>query len=226
MAPQPTHQPPRAIGYLRVSTAEQADSGAGLTAQRTAITAEASRRGWDLEFIEDAGISGATMDRPGLQTALARLDMGSADILCVAKLDRISRSVNQGSAIIERAQRKGWSLVALDFGLDMSTPAGEMVASVLLSTAQYERRLIGQRTKDALAAKKAAGVRLGRPQSLPDPVVQRIMAERSEGHSLPAIASGLEADGISTARGGTRWYPSTVKAVLDSQRAAELAKKV
>ena len=222
MGPQPIHTPPRAIGYLRVSTAEQADSGAGLGAQRAAITAEAERRGWDLEFIEDAGISGATMDRPGLQAALAKLDSGKTDILCVAKLDRISRSVNQGSALIERAQKRVWSLVALDFGLDMSTPAGEMVASVLLSTAQYERRLIGQRTKDALAVKKAAGVRLGRPQVLPDSVVQRVIAERSAGRSLPAIAAGLEADGIGTARGGARWYPSTVKAVLESQRADTL----
>lgn len=222
MGPQPIHTPPRAIGYLRVSTAEQADSGAGLGAQRAAITAEAERRGWDLEFIEDAGISGATMDRPGLQAALAKLDTGKADILCVAKLDRISRSVNQGSALIERAQKRNWSLVALDFGLDMSTPAGEMVASVLLSTAQYERRLIGQRTKDALAVKKAAGVRLGRPQVLSDAVVQRIIAERSAGRSLPVIAAGLEADTIATARGGARWYPSSIKAVLDSQRATEL----
>ncbi|MGC7152977.1 recombinase family protein [Paenarthrobacter ureafaciens] len=222
MSPRPTHCPPKAIGYVRVSTTEQADSGAGLAAQRAAIQAEADRRGWTLEFIEDAGISGARLDRPGLQAALARLDAGGADILCVAKLDRISRSVHQGSGLIDRAQRKGWSLVALDFGLDMSTPAGEMVSNVLLSTAQYERRLIGQRTKDALAAKKAAGVRLGRPQQLPDTVVQRILAERSLGHSLPVIAAALEADGIATARGGARWYPSSVKAVLDSQRANDL----
>jgi DNA invertase Pin-like site-specific DNA recombinase len=222
MGPQPTHTPPRAIGYIRVSTQEQADSGAGLAAQRSAITAEATRRGWDLEFIEDAGISGATMDRPGLQRALAQLDKGSVDILCVAKLDRISRSVTQGSALIEQAKRKGWSLVALDFGLDMSTPAGEMVSNVLLSTAQYERRLIGQRTKDALAAKKAAGVRLGRPQALPDRTVQRVIDCRDAGLSLPRIAAHLEAEGYETARGGSRWYPSTIAAVLDSQRAKEL----
>ncbi|WP_367645980.1 recombinase family protein [Paenarthrobacter ureafaciens] len=222
MSPRPTHRPPKAIGYVRVSTTEQADSGAGLAAQRSAIQAEADRRGWDLEFIEDAGISGTRLDRPGLQAALNRLDGGESDILCVAKLDRISRSVHQGSGLIDRAQRKGWSLVALDFGLDMSTPAGEMVSNVLLSTAQYERRLIGQRTKDALAAKRAAGVRLGRPQQLPDSVVQRIQHERSSGRSLPVIAAALEADGVRTARGGARWYPSTVKAVLESQRAAEL----
>jgi DNA invertase Pin-like site-specific DNA recombinase len=77
---------------------------------------------------------------------------------------------------MDLAKRKGWSLVALDFGLDTTTPAGEMIANVILSTAQYERRLIGQRTRDALAAKREQGVRLGRPQALPADVVQRIIA--------------------------------------------------
>jgi DNA invertase Pin-like site-specific DNA recombinase len=67
---------------------------------------------------------------------------------------RLSRSVAQGAQVMDRAKRKGWSLVAFDFGLDTTTPAGEMVANVILSTAQYERRLIGQRTRDALAAKR------------------------------------------------------------------------
>jgi DNA invertase Pin-like site-specific DNA recombinase len=65
---------------------------------------------------------------------------------------------------MNRAKRKGWLLVALDFGLDTTTPAGEMVANVILSTAQYKGRLIGQRTRDALAAKRDQGIRLGRPR--------------------------------------------------------------
>jgi DNA invertase Pin-like site-specific DNA recombinase len=105
--------------------------------------------------------------RSGLQRALAELDAGRVHLLIVAKLDRLSGSVIHGSQVIDRARRCGWGLVALDFGLDTSTPTGEMVASVVPPASQYERRMIGLRTKDALAAKKAAGVRLGRPRALP-----------------------------------------------------------
>ena len=131
--------------------------------------------------------------------------------------------MSQGAQVMERAQRRGWSLVALDFGLDTTTPAGEMVANVILSTAQYERRLIGQRTRDALAAKRAAGVRLGRPQVLPDYVVRRIVAELAAGRSLRAVAVGLTNEGVRTARGGAAWQASSVKAVLESQAADRLA---
>jgi DNA invertase Pin-like site-specific DNA recombinase len=225
MAPRPTHQPPRVLGYVRVSTDEQHASGAGLDAQRAAIRAEADRRGWQLLDVigEATGASSATLQRAGLQDVLARLDAGEADVLVVAKLDRLSRSVAQGAQVMERAQRRGWSLVALDFGLDTTTPAGEMVANVILSTAQYERRLIGQRTRDALAAKRAAGVRLGRPQSLSDAVVARVAAERAAGRSFRAIAAALQADGVPTARGGATWHASAVRAVAESQRASELA---
>jgi DNA invertase Pin-like site-specific DNA recombinase len=216
--------PVSAVGYVRVSTDEQHASGAGVSAQRTAIRTECERRGWHLLRIigEDSGASSATLERTGLQYALNILDRGAADVLVVAKLDRLSRSVAQGAQIMDRAKRKGWSLVALDFGLDTTTPAGEMVANVILSTAQYERRLIGQRTRDALSAKREQGVRLGRPQAVPDAVVQRIVASRNAGLSFRAIAAELEADGVPTARGGARWHASAVHAVSDSQAAARL----
>jgi len=223
MSPTLKHVPPRALGYVRVSTEGQHESGAGLAAQESAIRAEAGRRGWDLELISEGhGVSGASADRPALAAALARLDAGEADVLVVAKLDRLSRSVAHGAEVMDRAKRRGWSLVALDFGLDTTTPAGEMVAAIVLATSQYERRLIGQRTREALAAKRAAGVRLGRPQALPDDVVARIVAERGEGRTLTAIGAGLEADGVPTARGGAAWHASTVRAVLGSQAAKRL----
>jgi DNA invertase Pin-like site-specific DNA recombinase len=220
-----TPTPIRAIGYVRVSTDEQHHSGAGLAAQRTAIKAECARRGWELLAVigEDKGASSATLDRAGLREATGRLDRHEADVLIVAKLDRLSRSVAQGSLVMDQAKRRGWALVCLDFGLDTTTPAGEMVANVILSTAQYERRLIGERTRVALAAKRAAGVRLGRPQSLPDDVVATIVRGRSSGLSLRAIGAGLTADGIPTARGGAVWQASSVRAVLRSQAGAKVA---
>src|SRR5688572_29091073 len=82
------------VGYIRVSTEEQADSRAGLDAQRAAILAEADRRGWRLvDLIEDAGWSGRDMKRPGMQAALEALRAKRADTLVVAKLDRLSRSL-------------------------------------------------------------------------------------------------------------------------------------
>jgi DNA invertase Pin-like site-specific DNA recombinase len=203
------------VAYTRVSTTEQADSGAGLGAQRAAIDAAAQARGWSIVArFEDGGISGSSLNRPGLTEALATLESGRASALVVAKLDRLSRSLMDFSALMERARRKGWALVALDLGVDTTTPAGEMLANVLASFAQYERRIIGQRTKDALAERRRQGVRLGRPRVMDEEVVARIVAEREAGHTLAFIADHLNADGVPTARGGRRWYDSTVRSVL------------
>jgi DNA invertase Pin-like site-specific DNA recombinase len=203
------------VGYVRVSTAEQADSGLGLEAQRRAIRSECDRRGWELVAIEeDAGWSGKVTSRPGLLRALEACKSGKADGLVVAKLDRLSRSVQQAAALLAKAEHEGWALVALDLGVDLSTPSGEVMAHVLAAIAQFERRLIGQRTKDALAVKRAQGMRLGRPQVLSLQVVARIARERKAGRSLQAIADGLNKDAVATAHGGAAWWPSTVSKVM------------
>jgi DNA invertase Pin-like site-specific DNA recombinase len=211
------------IGYTRVSTDEQASSGAGLAAQRAAILAEAERRDWKLvEIIEDAGYSARDLHRPGVQTALEALREKRADTLVVAKLDRLSRSILDFAGLMDRATHEHWALVALDLGVDTTSPAGEAMANVMATFAQFERRLIAQRTKEALAQKRAAGVRLGRPRQLADRVRRRIVAERVAGRTLAAIADSLNMDAVSTAQGGRRWYPSTVRAVLrGAKREAE-----
>lgn len=213
----------RAISYVRVSTSEQGDSGAGLAAQRAAIGAECARRGWTLaEVIEDVA-SGKSLDRPGMARALAVLDDGRADVIVSAKVDRISRSTLDFATLLDRANRRGWAIVVLDIGIDLTTPAGEMFAGIVAQIAQYERRLIGQRTRDALAAKRDAGVRLGRPAVLPGVVVRRIVDAYAAGKGLTAIARELTADGVPTARGGAVWRPSSVQAVLRSEHARALA---
>ena len=88
------------------------------------------------------------------------------------------------------------------------------MANVLATFAQFERRLIGQRTRDALAAKRANGVRLGRPTSLPTAVRERIAADRKLGQSFAAIADRLNVEGVPTAQSGRKWWPSTVRAAL------------
>ncbi len=213
-----------AVAYLRVSTAEQADSGAGLDAQRATVEAECARRGWTLTAVYvDAGASGKSLDgRPQLAEALAAVDNGTAAALVVAKLDRLSRSVRDAAGLLERAQRAGWALVASDLGVDTSTPAGEAMANVMASFGQLERRMIGARTRDALAAKRAAGVRLGRPSALPSEVVERIVRAHEAGDGWSAIARALNADGVPTAQGGATWYPATVRKVCQGQDAARL----
>lgn len=206
----------KVVGYARVSTGEQGQSGAGLAAQRDAIERECDRRGWELvEIVEDVGHSARTLRRPGIQFVLEQLRAGIADGLVVAKLDRLSRSMFDFTAVMAQAQREDWAVVALDLGVDTTMPAGEAMANVLATFAQFERRLIGQRTKEALAAKRAQGVRLGRPPVLSDEIRQRIRRERDlPGTTLATIADGLNADGIPTAHGGMQWWPATVRAVL------------
>jgi DNA invertase Pin-like site-specific DNA recombinase len=160
-------------------------------------------------------MSGSNMRRPALTEALDMLDRREADVLVVAKLDRLSRSVADFVGLLERARRNGWALVALDLGVDTSTPTGELMAHITSSVAQWERRIIAERTSDALQAMKARGVRLGRPVTMADEVRHRIAAERAAGETLAAIADRLNSENVPTARGG-RWYPSTVKAVLTS----------
>jgi DNA invertase Pin-like site-specific DNA recombinase len=215
--------PTRMVGYVRVSTEELADSGLGLAAQRGAIAGEADRRRWTLVAVYEDALSGKTLDRPGLAAALAAIETGEAAGMVVAKLDRLSRSLKDFAELMSRAQSQRWNLVALDLGVDLSTAAGEFMANVMASAAQWERRIIGQRTKDALAVKRANGVRLGRPVVLPDEVLARILAAHSRGDGWSAIARRLNDDAVPTAHGGSRWYPSTVRAVFARQGPQEAA---
>jgi DNA invertase Pin-like site-specific DNA recombinase len=202
-----------ALGYVRVSTIEQVQSGAGLQAQEASIRNEALRRGWDLvQLFTDAGASGTSMKgRPALAEALTLLHRGDAGVLIVSRLDRLSRSLVDFAGLMASAQRDGWNLVALDLGIDLSTPAGEFLASVMASAARWEARIISARTVDALAARRAAGIVLGRPVVLPAALGSRVRAERSAGLTFQAIADALNAEGVPTAHGGQRWYPSTVR---------------
>lgn len=214
-----TSDPSQVVGYLRVSTEEQVVSGLGLKAQEAAIRTAAAARGADLVAVySDPGLSGsvAPEDRPGLTDALAAVGAGKAGVLMVAKLDRLTRTILDFALLMQRSQREGWALVTLDLGVDTSTPQGELMANVFATFAQFERRLIGQRTKDALAVKRAQGVRLGRPVTLPPAVRERIVAERLAGATMATIAADLTAAAVPTAQGGARWHASTVQSVLRS----------
>ena len=205
---------PRVLAYVRVSTEEQGKSGLGLNAQVEAIRTEAQRRGWTgVRYLSDDGHSAKSLDRPAIQEALGILAAGEADILVVSKLDRLSRSLLDFASLMERSQREGWAVVALDLGVDTSTAAGEMMAHVMASFAQFERRLISERTSAALEAAKRRGQRLGRPILTPEPVRRRIAREKARGRTLQAIADRLNADQVATAS-GKPWGTSSVQKIL------------
>lgn len=146
------------------------------------------------------------------------LSVSEADVLVVSKLDRLSRSLLDFAGLMERSRDEGWSLVALDLGVDTTSAAGEMMAGVLAVFSQFERQLISERTKAGLAIKRAQGVRIGRPVEIPSDVHQRIVEAREAGMSYSAIAEKLNGDGIRTARGRGVWYPSTIYAAVKASR--------
>ncbi|HUY96347.1 MAG TPA: recombinase family protein [Verrucomicrobiae bacterium] len=203
------------VGYARVSTAEQGDSGLGLAAQEATIRAACRARGLQLLRIhQDVASGGSLGGRPELAEALATVRSGGAAALVVAKLDRLSRSVHDFSGLLEQARREGWGLVVVDLGADTMTPPGELVANVTASTSQYERRMIGLRTREALAVKRAQGVRLGRPPEVAAETAATILRLHRSRWSATAIARQLEDEGVPAPRGGPRWHVATVTRLI------------
>jgi DNA invertase Pin-like site-specific DNA recombinase len=209
----------RAIAYCRVSTQEQGRDGLGADAQRAKVTEACSARGWELvDVATDVASGKSTNRRPAFQAALERLDAGEADALVVSKLDRLSRSMLDFATLMERARSNHWTIVALDLGVDTSTPSGEMLAGVIALFAQYERRLIGERTKDALAQAKERGIKVGRPgggvtSPIPLEVRERMLAMRySDRLSFAEIARRLDAGDVPTVT-GSRWSPEVVRRI-------------
>jgi DNA invertase Pin-like site-specific DNA recombinase len=202
------------VGYVRVSTAEQAESGLGLASQESAIRAHCARQGWHLlDVVHDDGASAKNLDRPGLRSALERIASGEVAGLVAAKLDRLSRSVVDFANLMAWCDKAGCALVALDMGIDTSSPSGRLVANVMAAVAEWERETIAQRTRDAASVRRAQGGRMGRPcvrDSRPD-LAERISTERSAGATWQAIADRLNAGQVPTIRGGSQWRVSSVQ---------------
>lgn len=216
----PASQPQRMIAYLRVSTDEQAVSGLGLEGQEAALRRAFEYRGWELdELVRDEGISGSTLNRPGLRGALERIAVGEVDGLVVAKLDRLTRSMRDFCEIVDWFEEAGAPLVMLEPDVDTSTPAGRAVAHVMVAFAEMERGMIGDRTKVALAAKRARGEATGRPAIADHPeLVARVQELHAERKPLSAIARILEEEGWRTVRGGTKWRASSLQVIVGYKR--------
>ena len=193
-------------------------SGLGIDAQLAAAHGAVEARGWELAgSVVDAGVAGSVAPdrREQLGPTLEALDAGDGDALVVARLDRITRTTMDWLKLAERSQRCGWALVSVAESYDLSTESGEFMTTVLAAVAQYERRLIGSRVREAMAAAKARGVRLGRPVEHSAAVRALVVELRDGGATLQAIADRLTAEGVATPRGG-RWYPASVRGILVS----------
>lgn len=223
---------PRAVAYLRVSTDKQADSGLGLDAQQAAVTAAARRLGLELlpAFV-DAGTSGAlaAADRPVLMQAIGAVRRG--DVLLVAKRDRLGRDVIEVAMIERLIARRGARIVsAAGEGTDNADPSGLLMRRMVDSFAEYERQLIGARTRAALQAKRARGERVSRfppfgwsftatgnleRQEGEQDTLRVIRGCRARGMSMPAIAAELNKIGLRT-RAGSSWRFEYVRNLLAS----------
>jgi DNA invertase Pin-like site-specific DNA recombinase len=209
----------RAIGYRRVSTAEQSGSGLGLDAQETAIVVAAARLQLPLaETFTDAGISGGLPleQRPGLLSALDALAKG--DVLIVAKRDRLGRDVLNVAMFERLAERKGARIVsAAGEGTDTNDPTSRLMRQIVDCFAEYERAIIRARTRAALAVKKARGERVGgipfgyqladdgrtlAPHADEQRALGVLRELRAAGYTFRAVADELNRQGFRSRTGG------------------------
>ena len=152
----------RAVGYIRVSTREQAQEGVSLAAQEERIRAFCTAKGWDLlRIYRDEGESGKNLERPGVLSMIRDLKADGVDVVVVLKLDRLTRSVRDLGSLIEDLFA-GRALAAVDGSLDSSTASGRMVVNLLGTVAQWERETTVERTVAALEYKQRRGEWCGR----------------------------------------------------------------
>lgn len=220
-----------AIGYIRVSTEQQADEGVSLDAQRAKIAAWCEAHDYQLSKIfVDRGISGKSMtNRSGLQDALAATKKDNA--LIVYSLSRLARTTKDCISMGEQLKKNGCDLVSITEKIDTSSAMGEFFFTLLAALGQLERKMIGERTSMALKHKKqnnevyspvpfgysAIEGKLIKVES-EALIVAEMVKKRAAGRTLTQIADGLNQAGIKGKKGGL-WYASSVSYLLNRQAA-------
>ncbi|MBN9419317.1 MAG: recombinase family protein [Candidatus Eremiobacteraeota bacterium] len=209
----------KVIGYVRVSTEEQAQQGVSLAAQEAKLRQYVQLYEHDkLELVDvvvDAGQSAKSLNRPGLANVLAALESGAVDGVIIYKMDRLTRSVRDLGHLLETYFQKH-ALISVQEKTDTSTASGRLVLNLLISVSQWEREVIGERTRAALQYKKSMGIRLGAPPLSDPATLARVRELRASGFSMAAIAQTLTEEGFQTKRGG-QWQPHTIKKILDRE---------
>jgi len=159
--------PARCAIYTRKSTEEGLDQGFNsLDAQRESAEAyirSQKHQGWTLlaERYDAGGFSGGTLERPALQRLLSDIDAGRVNCVVVYKVDRLSRSLLDFARLMERFDRHAVSFVAVTQQLNTTTSLGRLTLNILLSFAQFEREIIGERTRDKMRAARRKGKWIG-----------------------------------------------------------------
>lgn len=219
------------VGYLRVSTEEQAENGYGLGAQEAKVRAYASALGLPLaEIIQDDGYSGGTLDRPGLQALLGRIAAGEVGVVVIAKLDRLSRSLrNLLNLYGDAFEAHNVALVSVGENFDTSTASGKLFFQMVGSFAEFERTMIMERTSGGRKQKAAqGGYAGGRPafgyvaakaahalevDEGAAETVRYIFSLAAQGLSQKDVAARLNAEGRATQQ-GAMWHQAQVGRVL------------
>ena len=218
----------KTIGYIRVSTLGQVEDGVSLDAQEAKVRSWADLNGAEeVVIFRDEGISGKRSDnRPGLQAALDMV--GKGDALVVYSLSRLSRSTKDTLILSEILLKKEADLVSLSEKIDTTTAAGKMVFRMLAVLSEFERDQISDRTRFALAHKRANGektggtvpfgyrVRAGKlyRHAEEQKAVSMILNLRAEGLSLREICNRMAAAGIARKQGSRTWHPQVVADIL------------
>ena len=232
---KPKGDPAKVVGYIRVSTDDQALS---TDAQRDALEkwCKTNRRTL-VHVCEDKGVSGAADlgKRPGLLEAIAAIREHRAGVLLVSRLDRLSRSVSKGAVIEDFVEREGARTLSCDGVGNDATPEGSLLKNMIRSVAEYERQIIALRTRVALQAKKRRGGRYNcrapygyrwtaddRIAELPAEAaaVRAINMMREKGRTVAEISDHLNRTRRFPPR-GRAWYPTTVYRILCRTRDAE-----
>ena len=223
----------KAIGYVRVSTQGQAEDGVSLDAQEAKVRSWADLNGAEVVIFRDEGISGKRSDnRPGLVAALDAV--GRGDALIVYSLSRLSRSTKDTLTIADALAKKEADLVSLSEKIDTTTAAGKMVFRMLAVLSEFERDQISDRTRFALAHKKANGEKTGgdvpfgyrvRKGKLyrhaeEQKAITMIRDLRKEGLSLRDICCHLTAAGIARKNGSVSWHPQSVLRIIEREQKA------
>jgi|DEB19_MinimDraft_3_1074340.scaffolds.fasta_scaffold25184_3 site-specific DNA recombinase len=214
------------IGYVRVSSEEQAASGLSLEAQRERIRAYCVARGWELaDIVTDAGWSAGTLERPGMELVQRLMREKLVDAVVALKLDRLTRSVRDLHALLSLSTDTGVGLVSVTENMDTTSAAGRLMLNMLAAMAEWEREVIAERTVAALAVKKARGERVSRFTTIGQEDGERGEHERAAlelvhgilvdgGASLRSIAAQLAERGYRN-RAGKPYHASAVQRMVE-----------
>jgi DNA invertase Pin-like site-specific DNA recombinase len=219
--------PMTAIGYATCALPGTA-AAAELKQRAEVITHECKAR--DLGLLEVVGEHGPrpgrVSTRPGLEYVMDRIDCGAANALVVAELSHLTHSVAELGRTIQWLLDRSVRLIASVDSLDTGTESGRHAAELLVAVSQWERSRISERTRQGLQVARMSGRPVGRPAVADDPdLSQRIAAMRAEGMTLQAIADQLNAEGVPTVRGGTKWRHSSVQAATGYRRREQSARE-